>query len=117
MKVKVFYPDFDGRISLTKEELENLLDEVYDEGYHDGKQTRPTPITWISSSWPYGNVTTTPYYNTTLSKNESYNVANDSLSSSSCTVKSEDIPYTYTTISNATDKPEKYSAKAIKYAS
>jgi len=37
MKVKVFYPDFDGRISLTKEELENLLDEVYDEGYHDGK--------------------------------------------------------------------------------
>ena len=117
MKVKVFYPDFDGRISLTKEELENLLDEVYDEGYHDGKQTRPTPITWTSPSWPYGNAITTPYYNTTLSKYENYSVASDSLSSSSYTVKSEDASYTYTTSSNATDKPEKYSAKAIKYAS
>ena len=116
MKVKVFYPDFDGRISLTKEELENLLDEVYSEGYHDGKQTRPTPITWTSPSWPYGNTTTTPYY-TTLSSTDSYSVVKNSLSSSSYTVKSEDASYTYTTSSNATDKPEKYSAKAIKYVS
>ena len=116
MKVKVFYPDFDGRISLTKEELENLLDEVYNEGYHDGKQTRPITTTWTSPSWPYGNTTTTPYY-TTLNSNESYTVASDSLSSSSCTVKSEDVPYTYTTSSNANDEPGKYSAKAIKYAS
>lgn len=116
MKVKVFYPDFDGRISLTKEELENLLDEVYSEGYHDGKQTRPTPITWTSPSWPYGNTTTIPYY-TTLSSNDSYSVASNSVSSSSCTVTSKDVPYTYTTSSNATDEPEKYSAKAIKYAS
>lgn len=116
MKVKVFYPDFDGRISLTKEELENLLDEVYSEGYHDGKQTRPTPITWTSPSWPYGNTTITPYY-TTLSSSDSYSVANNSLSISSYTVTSKDVPYTYTTSSNATDEPEKYSTKAIKYAS
>ena len=115
MKIKVFYPDRDGRISLTKEELENLLDEVYSEGYHDGKQTRPTPITWTSPSWPYGNTTTTPYY-TTLSSSDSYSVVKNSLSSSSYTVTSKDVPSTYTTSSNATDEPEKYSAKAIKYA-
>ena len=115
MKVKVFYPDFDGRISLTKEELENLLDEVYSEGYHDGKQTRSTPITWTSPSGPYGNITTTPYY-TTLSSSDSYSVAKNSISSSSYTVTSKDVPSTYTTSSNATDEPEKYSAKAIKYA-
>lgn len=106
MKVKVFSPDFDGRISFTKEELENLLDEVYSEGYYDGKQTRPTPITWTSPSWPYGNTTTTPYY-TTLSSSDNYNVVKNSLSSSSYTVTSKDVPSTY--------KPEKYSAKAIKY--
>lgn len=37
MKIKVFYPDRDGRISFTKKELEELLDEVYKEGYNDAK--------------------------------------------------------------------------------
>lgn len=53
MKIKVFYPDRDGRISFTKKELEDLLDEVYREGYNDGR-----PYTWTS---PYSSsITTTP---------------------------------------------------------
>ena len=36
MKVKIFYPNKDGRISFTKQELEKLLDDVYNEGHKDG---------------------------------------------------------------------------------
>lgn len=72
MKIKVFYPDRDGRISFTKKELEDLLDEVYREGYNDGR-----PYTWTSPYYPsnVGTITTTPLrgdqftYTTTSSSN------------------------------------------------
>lgn len=60
MKVKVFYPDKNGKISFTKEELQALLDEVYKEGYNDAK-----PYYWTSPYWTWSNgnisTTTTPY--------------------------------------------------------
>jgi hypothetical protein len=37
MKVKVFYPNKADKIEFTRSELEKLLDEVYAEGYADGK--------------------------------------------------------------------------------
>lgn len=60
MKVRVFYPNKDNKIEFTKQQLEKLLDEVYEEGrvkgynqgYADG---RPVTITY-----PY-----TPYWYTT----------------------------------------------------
>lgn len=72
MKIKVFYPDRDGRISFTKKELEDLLDEVYREGYNDGR-----PYTWTNPYYPsnVGTITTTPLrgdqftYTTTSSTN------------------------------------------------
>jgi hypothetical protein len=33
MKIKVFYPNNKGEIVFTKDELEKLLDEIYDAGY------------------------------------------------------------------------------------
>ena len=48
MKVKVFYPDKNGKISFTKEELQALLDEVYKEGYNDAR-----PYYWTTPSWTY----------------------------------------------------------------
>lgn len=36
MKIKIMYPNDKGRIELTKEELEKLLNESYSEGYSDG---------------------------------------------------------------------------------
>lgn len=51
MKVKVFYPNSKGEIVFTKDELEKLLDEVYDAGYQDGR----------SRYWTW----TSPYYYTT----------------------------------------------------
>lgn len=36
MRIKIIYPNSKGKIELTKEELEKLLNESYSEGYSDG---------------------------------------------------------------------------------
>lgn len=65
MKVKVFYPDPDGSIHFSKQELQALLDEVYREGYNDAK-----PYYWNTPSITWTNrglngITTAPYTYTT----------------------------------------------------
>lgn len=35
MKIKVLVPNNNGKFEFTKEELESLLKEAYDEGYRD----------------------------------------------------------------------------------
>lgn len=65
MKVRVFYPNKDNKIIFTKEQLEKLLDEVYEEGraygYNQGyNANRP-----ISITYPY-----TPYWYTTNNNQE-----------------------------------------------
>lgn len=100
MKIKVFYPDRDGRISFTKEELENLLDEVYDEGYDDGKKV--TSYYWGNG----GSITTTTPYNT-------YCATKGSDSINAIAYNSE-IPHTYTLSSTETPK---YSESSVQYAS
>ena len=49
-KYKVFTPNANKKVEFTKEELEKLLNEVYNEGYTDGK----------ASNWTigYGDVIT-----------------------------------------------------------
>lgn len=51
MKIKVFYPNEKGNVELTKEKLEGLLNEAYNEGYRDGK----------NYNGYYCGITTTPY--------------------------------------------------------
>ena len=51
MKYKILQLDANGRISFTKEELEELLDEVYNSGYEDGRKT---------CQWPYWTYPTKP---------------------------------------------------------
>ena len=59
MKIKYFYPDEEGNIKFTVEELEKLLNDVYDEGRRDGiNEAHPYTTT---PSWP---ITTPLYYNT-----------------------------------------------------
>ena len=60
MKVKVFYPNREGKIEFTRQELEKLLDEVYREGQKDCN---------CSKSWTW----TTPYYNDSLNSNSATN--------------------------------------------
>lgn len=47
MKIKVFVPNDNGKFEFTKEELESLLKEAYDEGYKDGcPSISTTPGLW-----------------------------------------------------------------------
>lgn len=64
-KIKVFSINKDGKIKFTKEQLEKLLNETYDEGYQEalGKQ-----FTW---SPPYYTDETT-LLNDSVEKNISY---------------------------------------------
>ena len=61
MKTKIFTKNEKGKIEFTEKELEALLDEIYNEGYNDGKSrsyiyTTPTRTTpW----WQYGTWCTT----------------------------------------------------------
>ena len=61
MKIKVFTTDQKGYITLTQKELQELLNEAYWEGYHEGDRPIPTypncpnPYYWTTVS--NGNVT------------------------------------------------------------
>lgn len=48
MFVVVVSPNKDGKIELTKEELQKMLDDAYDKGYTEGKQKAFDTITVAS---------------------------------------------------------------------
>jgi hypothetical protein len=59
MKVKVFQTNSQGKIEFTRAELEKLLNEVYSDGYKEGKYDSQQSWTWTS---PYLNgISATPY--------------------------------------------------------
>jgi hypothetical protein len=62
MKIKVFYPNEKGHIELTKEKLEDLLNEAYNEGYRDGS----------NNNGYYCGITTTPYVSSISKPNIAY---------------------------------------------
>lgn len=80
MRTRYFYPDKDDKISFTKKELEKLLDEVYKDGYNDGKGS---VWSWTPSwqYWPYTCATA----NTTTTAEVP--VANNSITSNSTPIK------------------------------
>lgn len=38
MRIKIFIPNNNGKLEFTKEELEKLLEEAYQEGYDEGSK-------------------------------------------------------------------------------
>ena len=74
MKIKVFYPNEKGHIELTKEKLEGLLNEAYNEGYSDGKN---------SNGYYYG--LTTPYVSSVRNPDIAYLSSTPSCTSASST--------------------------------
>jgi hypothetical protein len=67
MKIKVFYPNAKGNIELTKEKLEAILTEAYNEGYNDGK--------YHNNGFYYNTLTaTTPYITTCASSASSSDI-------------------------------------------
>lgn len=101
VKIKVVSVNKEGKIELTKLELENLLNEAYRDGYSDGSK----------NSYTYTGISTTPYYgydavsirDAALSGKKEYDNSTDlttlasiSSDSSNCSVKAvkvEDANY------------------------
>ena len=102
MKVKVFYPNREGKIEFTRQELEKLLDEVYREGQKDCN---------CSKSWTW----TTPYYNGSLTSNSTTNatVATPNLSTATYTTDNTTIDNfkADTNVSNKEVKPYSITMK------
>ena len=53
MKVKVFTKNQNGKIEFTEDELRKLLDEIYNEGYWDGKGNSYIYTTPYIRTYPY----------------------------------------------------------------
>ena len=77
MSIKVFQTNKAGKIEFTRCELEKLLNETYNEGYHDGEDhAKNTYWTWTSPSI----VNTTPYYGVTcLDTNSSKSISGNNI--------------------------------------
>lgn len=76
-KIRVFEINKNGKIELSKSELETILNEVYNEGKTDGKSEL---WTWTP---PYYNNISTTTHNTT--DKFTYNLSSDSTSSTNDT--------------------------------
>ena len=61
MKTKFFTLNEHNKVEFTKSELKKLLDEIYNDGYRDGRNSKG----WWYYTTPY--YTTTPYYSTSTS--------------------------------------------------
>lgn len=48
MKIKIFEVNQNGKIEFTKNELEQLLNKTYDEGYVEGAKSNFSNITWAN---------------------------------------------------------------------
>ena len=67
------YPNSKGKIELTKEELEKLLNEAYNERYSDGLPR------YYSYGGSLSTVTTAPYCNTTKTSSKLSSLSYDSI--------------------------------------
>lgn len=81
MIIKVFKFNNNNKIEFTQSDLESLLNEVYNNGYLDGRNSKD--YTWTNPSWTYLNgtpryaddktiITTCKDNNTTLSRQMSF---------------------------------------------
>ena len=73
MKVRVFYPNKDNKIEFTKQQLEKLLDEVYEEGRAKGYDQGYTASRPVTITYPY-----TPYWYTCTDL-KSYTTSNSNI--------------------------------------
>lgn len=107
MSVKVFQTNKAGKIEFTRCELEKLLNETYNEGYHDGENhAKSSYWTWTSPSISTATYPTITYRNSTdpidglvAGKTTINGAANATISTADCSVNvdeakkiSEQIP-------------------------
>lgn len=97
MKIKVFYPNQQGKLEFTKKELEELLNEAYHEGYQDGDRKH-----WYSYPY-YGSVTALSSSNT-LNYTDGANANTDLAYTDSATTSDIAEVYAVNVVSALNDK-------------
>ena len=88
MKIKVFTTDKNNKIHLSKDELQEIINEAYWEGYYNGIKSGKT---WTINT-PF---TTTPYYTWSTTTNDSSSLtigADTQITSDSITINATN-PY------------------------
>ena len=85
MKIKVFCPNVNGKLEFTREELENLLNEAYSDGYRDGSCSRiwtyTYPTVTLSSSNATAGITT---YRDSVSLNDLASTSTNTVTQEYC---------------------------------
>ena len=66
MRIKIFTPNKNGKIELTKEELENLLNESYRQGWNDKPYYRDYYYSTYPSVTLTGNTAGAAYSNNSI---------------------------------------------------
>lgn len=96
MKIKVFTTDQKGYITLTQKELQELLNEAYQEGYNEGNRpiptypNRPNPYYWTTAT--NGNVTL--LNNPDVTNNAKISTPTVTTTTGNLSIKAEDMkPY------------------------
>ena len=79
-KIRVFPHNEKGKIEFTKEELQKLLNEVYNEGKIDSH----------TIYYGYDLTNTTPYYSTTTTNSSSLSITRDNITSTPITIEVKD---------------------------
>ena len=79
-KIRVFPKNEKGKIEFTKEELQKLLNEVYNEGKTDS----------YTIYYGYGLTNTTPYCSTTTTNSSSLSITRDNITSTPITIEVKD---------------------------
>ena len=79
-KIRVFPKNEKGKIEFTKDELQRLLNEVYNEGKTDS----------YTIYYGYGLTNTTPYYSTATTNSSSLSITRDNITSTPITIEVKD---------------------------
>lgn len=74
----VFIDSKNGKIDITREQLEKILKEARDEGYEEGKKAGT--ITYSTCPYHYGWCPYKPYYNTTTTPSITWTSSNTTTS-------------------------------------
>lgn len=80
MKIKIFCPNTNGKLEFTKDELEKLLNEAYNDGYRDGNYSHHWTYTYPTITCNSSDSTISNIVASTSAKSEPYNY---------CTVSSD----------------------------
>lgn len=103
MKTKIFTKNSRGKIEFTEDELGKLLDEIYEDGYNDGRST-----TYIYSYPYYGKKWWDPwYYGTTTAGNTILNYCDTATAATTSTCSDSNTAGTTNMLEFTYDTPIK----------